>query len=570
MRTALATLALAGALSAPALAGTGRSGRQPLLDSTVGFLQESQRASGGFAVVGRKPSQGISAWVALALAAASVNPRDQARCGVDAYAYLEGHFHEALREELAWPEIATTAFERELLVTDAAGADPHSFAGTDLVAEILARQLPNGSFPYVPGGRGEVNDTVFAILALSPIAEPTAQAAVRDGAGWLLTQQNDDGGWSWEVKGSPSEVDLTGAAIEALSVAAEPGDEATAQAFGQAEEDAFDYLHGAQRSDGGFAEFPRTEGESNVASTAWAVQGIWSAGGNPETWLTGSGEASEEPLDYMESMQQADGHIRWRQSSDMNGIWMTAYVAPAFAGQALPIPAVPRAATSGSVATNDDEAPANCGESGPGGESPQPPTKPPQPGGGVIAGGGGEGAPLFSRPKPQSKGRTPGGARLVRNKGARPTDHSDGNRRGANTRQPSGTETAEPAGHEPVGSESETVTAGASSAGSGRASGGAGRESPAPETGTDGPPLPGPLAAKAGGGGDGHEVSGVVVGGSAAASRPGPLAFGAPGLRSGGTGAGNSQWVAAGIAAAALLLALLGAQLERRRGEVLA
>jgi len=324
-----------------------------------------------------------------------------------------------------------------------------------------------------------------------------------------------------------------------------------------------------QAPDGGFPELPSHESESNVASTAWAVQGIWSAGENPETWLTGSGEASEEPLDYLESMQQPDGHIRWRESSDMNGIWMTAYVAPAFAGQALPVPAVPRAAPSGTAATNGDEAPANCAESGPGRESSQPASKSPKPGGGVIAGGGGAGAPLFSRPKPQSKGKTPGGARLVRNKGARPTDHSEGNRRGANTQQPSGTETAEPAEDEPVGAETETVTAGASSAGPGSGSAGAGRESSGPATRTDAPPLPGSLAAKAGGGGSGgREVSGVVVGGSAGVSRSGPLAFGAPGLHSAGTGAEQS-WVAAGIAVAALLLGLFGVQLERRRGEVL-
>ncbi len=275
MAPTLLVLALCGALCASALAATAVSPeRQRLLDRTVRFLQESQQPSGGFADAG-EPSQGVSAWVAIALAAAGVNPQDQALpCGEDAFGYLAGHFREGFEEELAWPQVATTAFERELLVVDAAGADPHDFAGFDLVGEILARKLPDGSFPYVQGGQGEVNDTVFAILALSPVAEPSAREAIRAGVDWLLTQQNADGGWGYGVKGSESEVDLTGAVIEALNAAGRP--DTAAQHEGLA------YLKRAQSSDGGFPALPRRERESNVASTAWAVQGLWAAGRIPK------------------------------------------------------------------------------------------------------------------------------------------------------------------------------------------------------------------------------------------------------------------------------------------------
>jgi hypothetical protein len=567
-RTALATLglALAGALCSPAFAGTANPERQHFLESTVRFLQESQRPSGGFAQPGRKPSQSISAWVALALAAAGINPQDQATCGSDAYTFLEGHFREGFQEELAWPAAAATAFERELLVVDASGTDPHDFAGFDLVAEILARALPNGSFPYVPGGRGEVNDTVFAMLALSPVAEPAAQEAVQNGADWLVTQQNDDGGWSWEVKGGRSEVDLTGAAIEAFNAAGRHDSEAQGKAL--------EYLRNAQRGDGGFAEFPG-EAESNVASTAWGVQGLWAAGVNPETWLTGSGEATEEPLDYMESLQQPDGHIRWKASSDLNGIWMTAYVAPAFAGQALPIPAAPRALPSAAAAALSGEEPvlpASCQEPPPGGKAPVPGAESPKPGSGVIAGGGGGGAPLFSRPKPQSRGKTPGGARVVRNRNPHPANHSKV-RRGANTRQPTGTETSEPGGPGAVG---EEVSAVGSSAGPGEGSGGGsgGQGAEAAETGAStgaGPDVPAALAkaAQAPSGEGSRGITGTLIG-SPRSDQDGDLAFGAPGLRGAGQGGSDEEaWVAAGIGAAALLMALGGAQWERRRQVVL-
>ncbi len=558
-RVALAALALAlcGALSASALGEAPNAKRKALLDSTVRFLQDSQQQSGGFAGAG-EPSQGTSAWVALALAAAGINPRNQAKsCGTDAYTYLVTHFQEATGEEIAAEgQIATTAFERELMVVNASGTDPHDFAGFDLVREILDRQLPGGSFPFVPGGEPQINTTVFAILALSPVAEPATHEAIAAAAEWLLDQQKDDGGWHWDTQATASEVDMTGAAIEALSAAGALSDPAEAAAFEGAQQQGFEYLEGAQLPDGGFPALPANQGESNVASTAWAVQGIWSAGGNPETWRTGSGQATEEPLDYMESMQQPDGHIRWSESSDLNGIWMTAYVAPAFAGQALPIPEATFSSASLPPCENGD------GEDA-----------------GVIAGGGGKGAPLFSRPKPQSRGRTPGGARIVRNEGLRPRNHGK-SRRGTNTKPPTGTETAEPSGDE-GGRESEaTAVSSATGPGAGdgpgghSASKGGGNHADAQSSSSDAgdsPPLSAALreaAQDAAEGSGGSEVSGVVIG-DVSSSRGGELAFGAPGLHSAASGSERDRWVAVGIGAAALLLALGGAQWERRRQEVL-
>jgi len=540
---AILAIVIAGA-GAASLAGAANPQRQKSVDTTVRFLQESQRPSGGFANLGKAPSQSISAWVAIALEATGINPQDQATCGVDAFSYLEGHFAASFREEAAWPDTATTAFERELLVVDGAGTDPHDFADLDLVAEILERQLPDGSFPYVPGGRGEINDTAFAVLALSPVAEPAAQQAIEGALDWLETQQNDDGAWSWQVKGMTDNVDLTGAVLEALNAGGRHGTAAQAAALA--------FLHRAQRPDGGFTE-GGGGGESNVASTAWAVQGLWAAGENPEAWRSGAGGPSEEPLDYMESLQQPDGHVRWKASSDMNGIWMTAYVTPAFAGQALPPPRVARALPGASGASG--ELPASClephasqadddGSAPAGSESPQPQE-------GVIAGGGGNGAPDFSRPQPQSKGKTPGGARVIR-KQRRAQNHSE-TRRGENLEQPRGSERSEPAETQ-VDEPPPAVVSGAA---------GGGRGGPGANDGGD-------MAADGGSdGGSGstassREVSGSLIGGGA--SHEGKLAFGAPGLRSGGGDSGAEEtWVAIGIGALALAGALGGSQWERRR-----
>ena len=62
---------------------------------------------------------------------------------------------------------------------------------------------------------------------------------------------------------------------------------------------------------------------------------------------------------------------------------------------------------------------------------------------GVGAGGGGDGAPDFSRPQPESKGKTPGGARIMHHaQGAngRATTRARGAAR--TSHQAKGTETA--------------------------------------------------------------------------------------------------------------------------------
>jgi prenyltransferase beta subunit len=545
--TAIAAVALTTGGVALALTPT----HQALIDTTVRYLQETQDAGGGFAEPGEKSSQGISAWVALALASAGINPQDQSRCGKSAFEYLEEHFREGLTEELAWPQIAVTAFERELLVVDASGTDPHDFAGYDLVAEILGRQLEDGSFPYTPDGmHGESNDTIFAILALSSIHEPAVAEAIAAAREWVVSAQLPDHGWYYSGDNPHSEVDMTGAAIEALVVAGPPTAEPALGAYEKAIADGLEYLRAAQLPDGGFPALPTGETESNVASTAWAVQAIWAGGQNPETWTTGP--EAREPLDYMESMQQPDGHIRWRASSDMNGIWMTAYVTPAFDGHALPIPLAahddPRAShgeAAACLAAGVD------GGGGPGSAE------------GVISGGGGHGAPAFSRPKAQSKGKTPGGARLVRGQSIHSRDHSR-SRRGENEGQPRGAETAEAQRLSETDQEAPSVSHESTEGGAAGGGGDDGDRGGGP--GAKGAPIEAERAKSATRTTTGEEVSGVVIG--SPDGEEGTLAFGAPGLRTAGGGSAGSEWAAIAIAIAAALAALGGVVWERRRGAV--
>lgn len=480
------------AISAPSDAANGAR-----LESTVRFLQGAQNLDGGFGgAPGAESGSMFTAWVALALAAAGVNPRDQALPGgSDAYSYLLSHYSQGIAESDCAPTACTTIFERELMVVNAAGGTPRDFGGVDLVGELLARARPDGSFPHVPGGEAGVNDTIFAIFALAPVAEAVAQAPIQGAADWIESAQQEVGGWAWKAGSAAAEVDMTGAAIQALAAAGRPAVAAVQRGLA--------YLRAAQNPDGGFPMFPG-EPESNSASSCWAVQAIWAAGQNPEAWLTGSGLESEEPLDFLESLQADDGHIRWKRDDDLNGVWMTAYCAPALAGQAWPIPQAPRSI--------DQIDPPQAGEGGG-----------TQAGGGVMAGGGGGGAPVFSRPKPQSKGKTPGGARTVKRGATAARNHSR-TRRGENARQPRATQKFE-ATSAPAGS-----------------------------------------PAAAGDAAGGEQVIGTLVGSTG--ERSGPH-FGAPGLDGAGVKSREQASTALAIGLATLLAGIAGWGWERRRQEVL-
>ncbi len=491
-------------VSGVALAATPGASYQERLDSTVRYLQSAQSSDGGFGgEAGGRSTPSFSAWAALALAAAGINPQDQAvEGGASVYTYLAEHASE-LKTSLE--------FARELLVVDASGTQPHDYGGVDLVSELLGLRLTGaageGAFAELAGGSTpSVNDTIFAILALSPIQEANVQHAVRQAAEWVIGVHNAKGGWpstavcpthAVPASGCESDVDMTGAAIEALNAA---GLHKTA-----VQEEAFKYLHLAQDKNGGFPQYGG-ESEPNVASTAWVVQGMWSADENPETWVNDTSEATDEPLGYLASMQQPDGHIRYKAREEFNGVWMTAQVAPAFAGREYPLPEVPRRVVS------------------------KPP--PTGPGGGVIAGGGGDGAPLFSRPQPQSTGHTPGGARLLHSR-KRTSKKTARHRREPNLNV-----------NAPALASAKPI-AGRRAASSAR---GGHRHGTGPGSG---PPL----------------VTGLLLDADRSPEQA-STESGAPGLRSASTGGNQTSWLAIAIGGLIVVLILAGSLLELRRPQV--
>ena len=190
----------------------------------------------------------------------------------------------------------------------------------------------------------------------------------------------------------------------------------------------------------------------------------------------------------------------------------------------------------------------------------------------MIAGGGGDGAPLFSRPKNKSKGKTPGGARVGRSKPEQPVRDQDRNRRGATAISRRGTEDAEPTAGTEAASEIESVgpsssaeaSVGPSSSSAASTGDARGERDKGRGPGDGAAPLPREGSRRAPATTVGEEVSGVVIGSPGGSE--GDLAFGAPGLKSAKIGSGDQTGTAIAIGIAVGLAALFGLGWERRRG----
>ncbi len=280
---ALALLAVAAAPPRATAAGT-----------PAGYLLAAENSDGGFgAAAGEASSPLFTGWAALGLAAS----------GVDLNALDNGALIGYMR---AGAPSDPGALERTILALRAAGQPAGGLLGA-LEADIRN----DGSVA------DQVNLTAFAVLALRAAGvAPSARTR-----GWLARQQDSDGGFNFATAGGASDVDDTGAALEAL------GRNRRAIAF----------LRAAQNPDGGFPSLPGAS--SNSQSTAWAVQGLIAAGVDPGSMPHGS------PVRYLQSLIAADGHVRYSSASDQTPVWVTAQALMAIAGK--PLPLVPAATSAG-------------------------------------------------------------------------------------------------------------------------------------------------------------------------------------------------------------------------------
>jgi prenyltransferase beta subunit len=342
-----ATLLLALALitAAPDRAAASDAGR------ATGWLLSAQNADGGWGTSpGDDSSAAMTGWAMLGLEANGRNPFDVARNGNTPVDFLRRNMDEVT---------STGDIARTILALQGAGADPRSFAGRNLIADLLERRRRNGSFEGWPG------TTAFSVIALR---EAGATGGLDKTLSWLGRVQNDDGGWG-DVPGSPSTADGTGAVMQAMpnSKAAERG---------------LSYLRKAQRSSGGFPL--GGSGGVNSQSTGWAVQGILAVSAKPDSIRTGG----NSPYDYLAARQASDGHYRYSSSSNQTPIWVTAQVLVAVAGKSFPLtpPARTKQASSPKRAASPSRTTSSLPPAGKSSPTPAPSTvSPPRTGMGGVA-----------------------------------------------------------------------------------------------------------------------------------------------------------------------------------------
>ena len=269
------------------------TGRADAATGPAGYLLGAQNRDGGFG-----PSPGSSSsplyagWAALGLASAGSNPSDIRHGGQSLAGYIASGEGSATDPG---------SIERTILALRVAGLPVSA-----LVGQLQQDIRPDGSIS------DQVNLTAFAILALRAAGAAPPAGMV----GWLGRQEDADGGFNFAVRGGPSDIDDTAAALEALG----RGSPARAVHFTEAHEN----------SDGGFPIGPGSP--SNAQSTAWAVQGLL-ASGVPISSLA-------RPLGYLRSLIAADGHVRYSRGSDQTPVWVTAEALMALEGKPLPLAAV--------------------------------------------------------------------------------------------------------------------------------------------------------------------------------------------------------------------------------------
>src|SRR5436190_392820 len=312
--TGAVTLVLAALVVAapgkPAHAAEPAADVAPAIGRAVHYLRFSQNADGGFgAARGQSSTQLHTGWTALGLAAASRNPRDVAQHGHSIVDYVDARA--ANLDDVG-------ELERTLLVLRAAGLSPR-LGGRNLLAGLVTDQRSDGSF-------GTINHTAFGILALRASGRGTRSREVRAAVRWLLRQPNRDGGYGF-AKGAGSDVDDTGAVLQAIAAAGRRSSPVVGRAVR--------YLHEAQRPDGGFGQM--AVADSNAQSTAFAIQGLVAAGRDPRKL-----RRTRTPIEYLKSLQASDGSVHYSRTSAQTPVWVTAQALTALEGKAFPLRPAPR------------------------------------------------------------------------------------------------------------------------------------------------------------------------------------------------------------------------------------
>jgi prenyltransferase beta subunit len=173
----------------------------------------------------------------------------------------------------------------------AAGFDPRSFGGVDLV-EAIDRRTNSAT-----GRIGTTSwDQSWGILGLAAAGETVPAPIVTA----LVAMSSPAGGWGY-APSTTADADSTGLALQAMAAASANDNHPAVQA-------AFSYLASTQSDDGGWSH--NGGGDSNTNSTAYVVQGLVAMRQDlkAQPWRDDGGNG---PLDFLVGVQLPDGRFEY-------------------------------------------------------------------------------------------------------------------------------------------------------------------------------------------------------------------------------------------------------------------
>jgi len=271
------------------------------------WLRGHQLPGGGIA-----DHVGFTAEAIFAARGAGSDPRAWRRGGPSLVDFLSTRAGEYSREGAAQAG-------KVLAGAVAAGLDPRSVGGEDLVARVLA------GYDRSSGRFGATTwDQAWSLIGLAAAREAVDPEAVA----YLAEARAPAGGWGFGARAAEADADSTGLALQALAASGVPP---TAPVM----VDALGFLDREQAADGGWGH----GGPSNVNSTAYAVQGLLAAGEDPRggRWRAGVGAApgGPDPVDFLLGTQRPDG--RFAFDTFPSDLVATSQALPALTGRAAPL-----------------------------------------------------------------------------------------------------------------------------------------------------------------------------------------------------------------------------------------
>ena len=262
--------------------------------NALAFLKNKQSDDGGIGGIS------VTAWAAMAISASGDDLNDWDKL----ISFLE-------EKSVVLDPNKATDWERHTLAIIACDKNPRIFAGINFIEKIISFYDGNQI-----GDKSILYDDYFGIISLVSAGMKINDAIIQNTKSYIISYQDSNGGWG--------DADSTAAAIIALISAGEDRNSKIIT-------NALNYLKTLQTNDGGFHSW----GETNAASTSWAVMAISATGNNPTSseWK----KNGNDPITYLISLQKKDGSFNWTKNQSNNPEWMTSYAIPALLGKFYPI-----------------------------------------------------------------------------------------------------------------------------------------------------------------------------------------------------------------------------------------